>query len=99
MNKEKLKNLSRDEKIKIYIKTEDEIQKIWWSPIFLWRNWFFKEVSDEQIEKHIIENYSQLKFEKTIMYLKRILYFVIGSFILLWITWLLIFWIKQLFWN
>lgn len=99
MNKEKLKKFKREEKIKIYIETEDEIQKIWWNPKFLLRDWFFDEISDEQIENHIIENISQLKLERFFIYWKWIFYFIIWSFVLLWIIWLLLFWIKQLFWN
>lgn len=99
MKKLKIKNLSREEKIKIYIKTEDKIQKIWWNPIFLWRDWFFDEISDEQIENHIIDNYWQLRYENFIIYWKRIIYFIILIPIILWILWLLLFWIKYLFWN
>lgn len=91
-----IKNLSREEKEKLYIKKETELQLRWGNPIDDdWR--FIRGLKDEEIEKDIEDTIGQLKFEKSLSFIKIILISVILIFVILGIIGLLIFGMKQLF--
>lgn len=110
MNKEELKKISRAEKEKLFIDSEIILQKYWGNYINpKWgENFSFEWCDDDWIENKILSNQSIYQSEiNNISLVKKYEYFfdklfpyfwfVISMFILLWLIWLLLFWMKQLF--
>ena len=90
-----IKNLSREEKEKLYIEKETELQLRWENPIDNdWR--FIQGWKDKELGKNIEATVGQLKFEKSLSFIKIVLASVILIFVILGIIGLLIFGMKQL---
>lgn len=93
-----LKKLSRKEKEKLYVKSMTDLQLYWGNPID--DIWDFSNLTDEDLEKSIKHDISQLKFEKIILpfgIIIKIFIIIVIAFVILGIFGLLIFGIKQLF--
>ena len=94
--KEKIKNLSRNEKENLYIEKMTELQKQWGNPID--SDWnFVQKMTDEKLEKEIEETIGQINFEKGLSLIVNIFKTIIAIFVSLGIIGLLVFGIRQLF--
>ena len=89
------KNLTRQQKEKLYIQKMTELQTRWGNPID--DDWDFSDWTDEQLKKGLEDTIGQLKFEKGLSFLKKIFLYPIYIFIFLGILGLLLFGIRQLF--
>lgn len=89
-----MKNLSREEKEKIYKVKMTELQVRWGNPID--DDWNFSDWTDEQLESGLEDTIGQLRFEKGVSFIKTIISFIFWGFIILGIIGLLVFGIKQL---
>ncbi len=87
-----MKNLSRKEKEKLYIDMMTELQVRWDNPID--GNWDFSDCTDEQLEKGLGDTIGQLRFEKSLSFVKKLLISVVWIFIILGVIGLLVFGIK-----
>lgn len=88
------KNLPRKECEKLYIKKMTELQIIWNNPLS--DDWDFSDWTDEQLSQGLEDIIGQLRFEKGMRLIKKIVLYPIYLFILLGVTGLLLFGIKQL---
>ena len=92
----KLKKLSRKEKENLYDKKMDELQAIWRNPLDQGRG-DFSELTDDQLEKGIKDTIGQIRFERGLRILKKIILIPIIVFIILGVVGLLLFGLRQLF--
>jgi len=91
-----IKTLSREDKEKLYIEKQIEQQLRWGNTID--GDWeFIEKWSDEELEKNLKDTIGQLKFEKTLSFIKITLIAIILIFVVLGIIGLLVFGIEQLF--
>jgi hypothetical protein len=86
--------LSRKEKEQLYIKKMTELQVRWGNPID--DDWSFDDWTDEQLDKGLVDTIGQLRFEKSVSFIKKTFLYAVYIFILLGIMGLLVFGIRQL---
>ena len=92
----KLDNLSRKEKEQLYDNKMDELQAIWRNPPDQ-EPADFSDWTDEQLERGLRDTLGQIRFEKGLRILKRIVLIPIIIFIILGVVGLLLFGFRQLF--
>ncbi|MDO8500110.1 MAG: hypothetical protein Q7S66_05675 [bacterium] len=92
----KLDQLSRKEKEELYDKKMDQLQAIWGNPPDQ-GSADFSDWTDEQLEKGLRDTIGQIRFEKGLKLLKKLILFPIYAFVVLGIFGLLLFGIRQLF--
>ena len=88
------KDISREEKEKHYKLKMKELQMMWDNPYeddIDFSNW-----TNEQLDKGLGDIIGQLQYEKSISIIKKIFSFLFWIFVILGITGLLVFGIKQL---
>lgn len=88
------KDISREEKEKLYKLKMKELQMMWDNPYeddIDFSNW-----TNEQLDKGLGDIIGQLQYEKSISIIKKIFSFLFWIFVILGITGLLVFGIKQL---
>lgn len=91
-----MSKLTRDEREKLYIKKETELQNIWGNPII--NDWdHVIKMTDEDLEKNTKDTIGQIWFEKAYGWPKKLVIFIVSVFILLGIFGLLVFGIRQIF--
>lgn len=90
-----MNKLSREEKEQLYIKRMTELQIRWGNPID--DDWNFSDWTDEQLNKVLVDTIGQLRFEKTISFIKKFFLFSVYIFIILGVVGLLVFGVRQLF--
>jgi hypothetical protein len=89
-----MNKLNRKEKETLYIKKMTELQLRWGNPID--DEWNFSDWTDDQLDKSLENIIGQLKFEKSISFIKKLFLYFILIFVALGVIGLLIFGIKQL---
>ena len=94
-----MKKLSRQEKEKLYIEKQIELQHMWGNFVDgqARNGWDFSNLTDEELDKNIKDVTGQLRFEKILSFFKKLFLYIIYIFIILGIVGLLIFGIKQFF--
>jgi len=92
----KIEKLSRKEKENLYDKKMDELQTIWGNPPDQGPG-DFSDWTDEQLEKGLKDTIGQIRFEKSLSFIKKLVLYPIYALIVLGVIGLLIFGIKQLF--
>jgi hypothetical protein len=90
-----IKKLSRKEKEELYIQKMTELQQRWGNPID--DNWDFSDWTELQLDEGLENTIGQLKFEKGLSFLKKIVLYPIYIFIALGIIGLLLFGVRQIF--
>ncbi|MBU0596699.1 hypothetical protein KJ641_01970 [Patescibacteria group bacterium] len=90
-----LHKLSKKEKEELYNKSTNDLQRYWGNPIDEILD--LSNLSDDDLEKGIKNNMGQLRFEKIISPIGKIIKYSFITFVALGIIGLLIFGIKQLF--
>ncbi|MDP3764790.1 MAG: hypothetical protein Q8Q95_04200 [bacterium] len=91
---EKINKLDRKEKEQLYIKKMTELQTRWGNPID--DDWNLSEWTDKELDKGLADTIGQLRFEKSVSFLKKLFLYPIYIFIVLGIIGLLVFGVKQL---
>lgn len=92
----KIDKLSRKEKEELYDKKMDELQAIWGNPADQ-GSADFTDWTDEQLGKGLKDTIGQIRFEKGLRILKKIILIPIIIFIVLGMIGLLVFGFRQLF--
>lgn len=92
-----LKQLSREQKENIYIEKMTELQLRWRNPINDITQDFASDLTDEELRKGIEQTISQLKFEKGLSAIKKVVLIPIVIFVILGILGLLLLGIRQIF--
>lgn len=90
-----IKDLTREEKEKLYIKKMTELQIKWGNPVD--DEWDFSDWTEEQLNKGLEDTIGQLRFEKGFAFLKKLFMYSLYIFVCLGVLGLLVFGIKQLF--
>jgi hypothetical protein len=90
-----MRNLSREEKEKLYIEKMTELQVRWGNPVD--NDYGFNDWTDEQLGNGLDDIIGQLKFEKSLSFIKKLFLFLVWIFVVLGVIGLLIFGISQLF--
>lgn len=90
-----MNKLSRKEQEQLYIKKMTELQIRWGNPVD--SNWDFSNWTGEQLEKGLADTVGQLRFEKSLSFLKKLFLYFIYIFIILGVVGLLVFGIRKLF--
>jgi len=89
------KKLSREEKEKLYIIKMTELQIRFGNPID--NDWDFSDWTDEQLDRGLENAIGQLKFEKSLSFIKKVFLYSVYVFVALGIIGLLVFGVKQIF--
>ncbi len=74
-----MRNLSREEKEKLYIEKMTELQVRWGNPVD--NDYGFNDWTDEQLGNGLDDIIGQLKFEKSLSFIKKLFLFLVWIFV------------------